>query len=101
MEKEQNNKVVDKEINFHFVAKIESKCYTKSFSYSKTRWITYLDPAGIPSKKPFHISSSGLSDHPCSSPSASMSVNPIPLPSIKPTTLPSDFPSEKPIILVN
>ena len=100
MEKEQNNKVVDKEINAHCVENIEVKWNTKSFSYSTTRFSTYLEPAGKLSKKTSHITSSGQSDHPSSSPSVAMSMNTIPLLSIKSTTLTSDVPSEKSIILV-
>ena len=54
----------------------------------------------MPIKKPSHITSSGLIDHPRSSPSVSMSVNPTRLPSITSTTLPSDVPSEKPMVSV-
>ena len=54
----------------------------------------------MPKKKPTHITSSGLSDHPHSSPSVAMSVNLSPWPSIISTTFPSDVPSEKPIMLL-
>ena len=100
MEKKQNNKFVDKESNAHCVANIESKWNTKSFSYSTTIWSTCLDPDGMPSNKTSHVPSSGLSDHPRSSPSVAVSMNPIPFPSITPTTFPSDVTSEKPMILV-
>ena len=100
MEKEQNNKVVYKESNSHCVANLKSKCKTKSFSNSTTKWITYFYPAGIKSKKPSRIPSSGPSDHPSSSPSVAMSMNPSPLPIIASTTLPSDIPNEKPIMLL-
>ena len=100
MEKEQKNKVVDKESNSHCVSKLKAKCNTKLFYYSTTRWVTKLDLVVMQSRRPSHIPSSVLSDHPSSSPSVSMSVNTIHLPSITPTTLPSDVPSEKPVILV-
>ena len=64
------------------------------------RWSTYIDPSGVPGKKPSHIPSSGQSDHPRSSTSVSMSVNISPFPIITPTTLPSDVPSEKQMMLV-
>ena len=100
MEKEQNNKVLEKESNAHCVSKIKSKLNTKSFCYSTTRWSTYLDPAGITRKLPSRISSIGPSDHRSRSLSAAMSLNPSNLPSITPTTFPSDVPSEKPVMLV-
>ena len=86
MEKEQNNKVVGKESNTHCDTKLKAKCNTNSFSYSKTRLSTYLDPSGMPSNKPSHIHSIGLSCHPCSSTSVAMGVNPINFPSITTTT---------------
>ena len=100
MEKEQNNKVVDKEINAHCVANIEVKWNTMSFLYPTTRCITYLDPAEILSKITFHITSSGPSDHRSGSPSVFMSVSFIPLSNITPNTFPSDVPSEIPMMLV-
>ena len=99
MEKEQNNKVADKENNAQCVAKIYTKWNNRSFSYSTTGCSTYLELARIPSNKPSQIASSGLSNHPSISPSVAMSVNTSPLPSIIPTILPSDVPSEKPMML--
>ena len=100
MEKEQVFKVVYKESNAHCVTNIEANWNTKSFSYPSTRWITYLDPAGMPSNKSSHIPSSGLSDHPRRCPSVSMSVNSSLLTIITSTTFISDVPSEKPMMLV-
>ena len=73
MEKDQNNKVVDKEINSRCVVNIEAKWNTKSFSYSTTGWRNYLNLDGMPSNKPSHIHSSIPSDHPSVIPLVDMS----------------------------
>ena len=99
MEKDQNNKLVDKESNAHCVANLEAKRNTRSFTSSITQWSTYITPSGISRKKPSHIPSSGPSDHPGGSPSVAMSVNTSTLPNIKPTTLTSDVTSEKKMLL--
>ena len=92
--------MVGKENNAHCVANIEDKWNTKSFYYSTTRWITYLDLYGIPNKKTSHINSCVPSDNPSEILSVATSVHNTPSPSITPTTFLSDVPSEKPMILV-
>ena len=54
----------------------------------------------IPSKKTFHITSSGPSYHPSGIPSVAICVHTSPFPCITPTTFPSSVPSDKPMMLV-